>query len=60
MNHFIKLVVNMRKLQRQYFLTRDAEVLADSKQAEREVDRELARLLGGVANLPGMEDSDGD
>lgn len=38
MDDFIKLVEEMRKLQKQYFKTRDRDVLIRSKEAERKVD----------------------
>jgi len=38
MDDFIKLVEEMRKLQKQYFKTRDRDVLIRSKESERKVD----------------------
>lgn len=51
---FFNLVREMRETQRSYFLTRSKDLLEKSKQLEREVDREIARvdkLLGEKTNL---------
>lgn len=53
---FFNLVREMREAQRSYFLTRSKDLLEKSKQLEREVDREIARvdkLLGEKTN-PGL------
>lgn len=53
---FFNLVREMREAQRSYFLTRSRDLLEKSKQLEREVDREIARvdkLLGEKTN-PGL------
>lgn len=53
---FFNLVRKMREAQRSYFLTRSRDLLEKSKQLEREVDREIARvdkLLGEKTN-PGL------
>lgn len=41
---FFYLVREMREAQRSYFLTRSKDLLEKSKQLEREVDREIARV----------------
>lgn len=41
---FFNLVREMREAQRSYFLTRSSDLLSKSKQLEREVDREIARV----------------
>ena len=41
MNDFIKLVKEMREMQKRYFKTRNADVLKESKRLEREVDAEI-------------------
>lgn len=41
---FFDLVSDMRKLQRDYFATRDKTVLAASKRLERMVDDEIERV----------------
>lgn len=41
LNDFEKLVKRMRDMQKQYFRTRDANTLRESKSLEREVDRML-------------------
>lgn len=38
MNEFEKKVKEMRRLQKQYFATRNADVLAECKRLEKEVD----------------------
>ena len=53
---FFNLVREMREAQRSYFLTHSKDLLEKSKQLEREVDREIARvdkLLGEKTN-PGL------
>lgn len=53
---FFNLVREMRETQRSYFLTRSKDLLSKSKELEREVDREIARvdkLLGEKTN-PGL------
>lgn len=42
LNDFERLVKRMRDMQKQYFRTRDANTLRESKNLEREVDRVLA------------------
>lgn len=39
MNDFIKLVSKMRALQKEYFKTRNKDILMQSKAAEQEVDK---------------------
>lgn len=41
---FFDLVSDMRKLQRDYFETRDKTVLAASKHVEQQVDAEIERV----------------
>ena len=41
---FFNLVREMRETQKGYFLTRSKDLLEKSKQLEREVDREIARV----------------
>lgn len=41
---FFDLVREMREVQRSYFLTRSTDLLSKSKQLEKEVDREIARV----------------
>ena len=41
LNSFIDAVKEMRKLQKEYFVTRDSNVLTNAKKAERVVDRLL-------------------
>ena len=53
---FFDLVREMREAQKGYFLTRSNDLLNKSKELEREVDREIARvdsLLGENTN-PGL------
>lgn len=45
MNEFIELVREMRKTQREYFRTRDKNVLSRSKELERKVDAYLAQQV---------------
>lgn len=53
---FFNLVREMRKTQRSYFLTRSKDLLNKSKELEREVDREIARVdkLLGDKTTPGL------
>ena len=41
---FFDLVSDMRKLQQDYFVTRDTTVLAAAKRVERQVDDEIERV----------------
>lgn len=52
---FFSLVREMRETQRSYFLTRSKDLLSKSKELEREVDREIARVdkLLGETTHPG-------
>ena len=45
MKEFIELVREMRNAQKEYFKTRDKNVLQRSKELEREVDSFLAQLV---------------
>ena len=53
---FFNLVREMREAQKGYFLTRSRDLLEKSKQLEREVDREIARVdrLLGEKTHPGL------
>lgn len=48
-NEFVKLVKEMREMQKKYFKTRDTKVLAESKRLEREVDKEIEETEKGVS-----------
>ena len=48
---FIKLVKEMRETQKRYFKTRNAEVLAESKRLEREVDKKIEEAEKGIPLL---------
>ena len=43
MTEFMQLVREMRKAQKEYFKTRDKDVLAKSKQLEKRVDAEIKK-----------------
>ena len=51
MTEFMQLVREMRKAQKDYFKTRDRNVLAKSKQLEKRVDDEIKKEEG-LANTP--------
>lgn len=42
--HFFDKVVEMRRLQKEYFKSRSARVLEQSKRIEREIDNEIKRV----------------
>ena len=44
LDSFIDAVKEMRKLQKEYFVTRDSNVLTNAKKAERVVDRLLDKM----------------
>lgn len=44
---FVMLVKKMRDCQKEYFRTRDKEVLQESKNLEKKVDSCIARMLNG-------------
>ena len=44
-DEFVKLVAEMRRLQREYYKTRSCDVLHDSKRLERAVDEALRDLM---------------
>lgn len=48
---FFDLVVEMRRLQREYFKTKDSVILQKSKAVETEIDKEIERVL----NIVGKE-----
>lgn len=41
---FFEKVARMRQLQKVFFATRDRDILAQSKLAEKEIDNEIARV----------------
>lgn len=47
---FFELVSRMRDLQKQYFATRDRQILQQSKQVERQIDEEICRVRIILAN----------
>lgn len=49
---FFDKVSAMRQAQRDYFKTRDKEVLIKSKQLEKEVDDEIKRVTEILTNQP--------
>ena len=49
---FYKLVVRMRKAQKNYFATRTKTALDESKALEREVDAEIKRVEDVLNNKP--------
>lgn len=51
MDEFVKTVREMRNAQKEYFKTRDKEVLAKSKELERKVDRMLSSMFSDTPNL---------
>ena len=50
MTEFMQLVREMRKAQKEYFKTRDRDVLAKSKQLEKRVDDEIKKEEGLANN----------
>lgn len=50
MTEFMQLVREMRKAQKEYFKTRDKDVLAKSKQLEKRVDDEIKEEEEALAN----------
>lgn len=50
MTEFMQLVREMRKAQKEYFKTRDKDVLAKSKQLEKRVDDEIKKEEAVVEN----------
>lgn len=53
LNEFVKAVEEMRRLQREYFRTRQSGVLQDAKQAERKVDQMIADFRKGKTQEQG-------
>lgn len=51
MNKFITLVAQMRQAQKEYFKTRDPEILKKSKQLERSVDEWIRELTDKQTKL---------
>ena len=47
---FFELVSRMRDLQKQYFATRDRQILQQSKQVECQIDEEICRVRIILAN----------
>lgn len=50
MTEFMQLVREMRKAQKEYFKTRDKDVLAKSKQLEKRVDDEIKNEVAVAEN----------
>lgn len=50
---FFELVSRMRDLQKQYFATRDRQILQQSKQIERQIDEEICRVRNILAKEHG-------
>lgn len=48
-----ELVSRMRDLQKQYFATRDRQILQQSKQIERQIDEEICRVRNILAKEHG-------
>ena len=48
---FVKLVANMRDVQKWYFSTRDKSVIHQSKKLERQVDKAIAEIKHGQKEL---------
>lgn len=48
---FVDKVTTMRLLQKEYFKKRDALILKQAKESEREVDAEIKRLTDKQLNL---------
>ena len=44
MDEFVKLVSDMRRYQKEYFKTKDANAYVEAKRLEREVDNAIAEL----------------
>ena len=53
LNEFISMVEDMRRLQREYFRTRQSGVLQEAKQAERKVDQMIADFRKGKTQEQG-------
>lgn len=55
---FYDKVVEMRRLQKEYFRTRDKNILKRSKAAEKEIDDEIKRVNAILerANQPSLSD----
>ena len=53
LNDFISAVEEMRRLQREYFRTRQSGVLQEAKQAERKVDQMLDDFRKGKTQEQG-------
>lgn len=51
-NEILELVAEMRKAQREYFRTRDHEVLRKSKALEKRVDNEIAQYQQEQSGTP--------
>lgn len=56
MTEFMQLVREMRKAQKEYFKTRDKDVLAKSKQLEKRVDNEIKKEEGFANNTQELLD----
>ena len=54
-NDFVKLVKEMREMQRRYFKTRSMEALTESKRLEKEVDKYIEEAENGVPLFEGLD-----
>lgn len=60
-NDFVKLVKEMREMQKRYFKTRSMDALSESKRLEREVDKYIEETEKGVSlfdRLDGKDESE--
>ena len=53
LNEFVKVVEEMRRLQREYFRTRQSGVLHEAKQPERKIDQMIADFRKGKTQEQG-------
>ena len=54
-NDFVKLVKEMREMQKRYFKTRSMEALTESKRLEKEVDKYIEEAENGVPLFEGLD-----
>ena len=54
-NDFVKLVKEMREMQKRYFKTRSMDALSESKRLEREVDKYIEETEKGVSLFEGLD-----
>lgn len=57
-NDFVKLVKEMREMQKRYFKTRSMDALSESKRLEREVDKYIEETEKGVSLFDGLDGKD--